>query len=383
VTGAFAASGLVAAATPAFALGAPALLVFSTQPAGAAAGTALTAQPVVTIEDAQGNVETTDNSGVALAITAGSGISGATLSGCSSTTVAGVATFSGCQVNDPGAGYTLTATDANDGGLDAVSNVFNVADAPPSFPDADVSYPNGAIVNFGGTDYVFAGGRAFGVPSASVLASVQEVDHAVIVSAPAGATAPTATTPRAGTLLFTSPVNANPTIYVVGTDGELHGFSTPAQYVGDGYDTALVVTVPSLGGLTVGSTVGAEGAAVTALATSADGAIVDSSGTFYVFAGGEAFGPLTSARLTELQEIDKAKVLSGSVGPAQTSAGVANGVLFSDLGPSGTATVSVSYGGSVFPFTSLAQLASDGYSGTAAVPTGTGNLTVVFPYSGS
>jgi len=243
-----------------------------------------------------------DTSGVALAITAGSGISGATLSGCTSTTVAGVATFSGCQLNDPGAGYTLTATDANDGSLEAVSNVFNVADAPAPFPDADVSYPNGAIVNFGGTDYVFAGGRAFGVPSAGVLASVQEVDHAVIVSAPAGVTAPTTTTPRPGTLLFTSPVNANPTIYVVGTDGQLHGFSTPAQYLSDGYDTALVVTVPDLGGLTVGSTVGVEGPAVTALATSADGAIVNSSGTFYVFAGGEAFGPLTSARLTELRD---------------------------------------------------------------------------------
>jgi len=302
MVGALASVGLVAAATPAFAVGAPALLVFSTQPAGAAAGVALTAQPVVTIEDAQGNVETTDTSGVALAITAGSGISGATLSGCTSTTVAGVATFSGCQLNDPGAGYTLTATDANDGSLEAVSNVFNVADAPAPFPDADVSYPNGAIVNFGGTDYVFAGGRAFGVPSAGVLASVQEVDHAVIVSAPAGVTAPTTTTPRPGTLLFTSPVNANPTIYVVGTDGQLHGFSTPAQYLSDGYDTALVVTVPDLGGLTVGSTVGVEGPAVTALATSADGAIVNSSGTFYVFAGGEAFGPLTSARLTELRD---------------------------------------------------------------------------------
>ena len=76
MVGALASVGLVAAATPAFAVGAPALLVFSTQPAGAAAGVALTAQPVVTIEDAQGNVETTDTSGVALAITAGSGISG-------------------------------------------------------------------------------------------------------------------------------------------------------------------------------------------------------------------------------------------------------------------------------------------------------------------
>ena len=93
------------------------------------------------------------------AITSGSGISGATLSGCTSTTMAGVAQFSGCQINDVGHGYSLTATDANDGGLTAVSGVFDVADAPFPFPDANLSYPNGAIVSFSGSDYVFAGGR--------------------------------------------------------------------------------------------------------------------------------------------------------------------------------------------------------------------------------
>ena len=375
--------GLVAAATPAFAVGSPARLVFSTQPAGATGGKALTAQPVLTIEDAQGNAEPTDISGVALAITSGSGISGATLSGCTSTTMAGVAQFSGCQINDAGHGYSLTATDANDGGLTAVSGVFNVADAPFPFPDANLSYPNGAIVSFGGSDYVFAGGRAFSVSSTSVLTAVERVDHAHLVTAPAGVAAPTQTTPRVGTLLFTSPVNGDPTVYVVGRGGRLHGFSTPHQYLGDGYDTALVVTVPSLSGLTVGSTVGVAGSAVTALATSADGAIVDSSGAFYVFAGGKAFGPLTTAQLMAVQKSDNARVLSGSVDLAQVRAAVANGVLFSEPGPSGPATVSVSYGGSGYPFTSMAQLATDGYSGTAAVSTGTGGLPLVFPYSGS
>ena len=111
-------------------------------------------------------------------------------------------------------------------------------------------------------------------------AAVQRVDHAHLVIAPAGVAAPTGTTPRTGTLLFTSPVSGDPTVYVFGTGGRLHGFSTPEQYVGDGYDTALVVTVPSLRGLIVGSTVGVAGSAVTALATSADGAVVDSSGGF-------------------------------------------------------------------------------------------------------
>ena len=102
-----------------------------------------------------------------------------------------------------------------------------------------------------------------------------------------------------------------------------------------------------------------------------------------MFAGGKAFGPLTSAQLMAVQKNDNARVLSGSVDLAQVGAAVADGVLFSELGPSGPATVSVSYGGSAYPFTSMAQLATDGYSGTAALSTGTGGLPLVFPYSGS
>ena len=108
------------------------------------------------------------------------------------------------------------------------------------------------------------------------------------------------------------PVNANLTMYVVGTDGELHSFSTPAQYLDDGYDTALVVTVPNLGGLTVGSTAGT---ALTALATSADGAIVDFSGTFFTFAGGKAFGIPTPAALAEVQKTNPASGASRLGGP--------------------------------------------------------------------
>ena len=89
-------------------------------------------------------------------------------------------------------------------------------------------------------------------------------------------------------------MNGNDTIYVVGTDGQLHGFATPKQFLGDGYDPALVTTVPNLGGLGVGSNAGTT---LTALATKADGAIVISSGTFYTFAGGKGFGIPTQAAL--------------------------------------------------------------------------------------
>ena len=197
-----------------------------------------------------------------------------------------------------------------------------------------------------------------------------------MLAAPAGAGAPTSVVPRAGVLVFTRPVNGNPTIYVVGTDGQLHGFATPSQFVHDGYDPALVVTVPNLGGLTTGSNAGTT---LTALATKSDGAIVNSSGTFYTFAGGKGFGIPTPAALQEIRKTNTAEELQGSVGSAATSSAIASGVVLSVAGP-----VYVSYQGTVYPFKTMTQLANDGYGGTAAVPTPhTGGLTVIFAYSGS
>ena len=206
--------------------------------------------------------------------------------------------------------------------------------APKPFPRANVSYPNGAIVTFGSTHYVFAGGRAFNA-SSSELAAVQKVDPAKVLAAPAGAGAPTSVVPRAGVLVFTKPVNGNNTIYVVGTDGQLHGFATPSQFVNDGYDPALVVTVPNLGGLTTGSNAGTT---VTALATKADGAIVNSSGTFYTFAGGRGFGIPTQAALLGIRKTNTAEELQGSVGTADTSTAIASGVVLSVASPSTSAT---------------------------------------------
>ena len=249
---------------------------------------------------------------------------------------------------------------------------------PAAFPHAWLSYPNGAVVNFAGQDYVFAGGRAF-VTTGKSFGAIEKVDHAKAMSAPVGATAPTTVTPRSGTLITTWPVTGDPTIYVAGTDGQLHGFSTSGQFAKDGYDAALVVTVPSLGDASIGSTAGAEGAAANALATRADGAVVSSSGAFYVFAGGRAFSVPSAAALAKLRAADPARTLSGSVGAADTRAVIAGGVLLTASG-----RVYVSYQGVLYPFKRMAQLLADGYAGTAAVPVpGTGGLSVVTSYSGT
>ena len=101
---------------PAFQLG------FTTSPGTTVAGDPFGTQPVVAIQDAGGNTVTSNTSTVSLAI--GTNPSGGTLSGCTGTTTAGVATFSGCKIDKPGNGYTLTASD---GTLQpGTSNAFNI-----------------------------------------------------------------------------------------------------------------------------------------------------------------------------------------------------------------------------------------------------------------
>jgi len=246
---------------------------------------------------------------------------------------------------------------------------------PPQFPDANVAYPDAAIVSFPGTLYVFAGGHAFGVASPTQAQAVEAIDDAGVVTAVGGAGVPT-TAAAPGTLVI---VYNNPTIYVVGTDGLLHGFATPAQFLGDGYDPADVITVPNYGHLSVGATAGSLGQLGNALATASNGALINSSGTFYVLAGGRAFGMGSVAALRGIEAADTARPLSGTVGPALTEGTIADGTLLTVSGE-----VYVSYGGDLYPFKSYAQLKADGYGGTPSLPVpNTGHLTVEFPYSGS
>jgi hypothetical protein len=110
--------------------GAPAQLVFTTQPGGGTAGQAWSTQPVIAIEDANGNVVTSDASTVTLSMQTNPAGAPAQ-SVCSASAVAGVATFSGCQINRAGTGYALTATDTTDS-LTAMSNSVNITAGAPS-----------------------------------------------------------------------------------------------------------------------------------------------------------------------------------------------------------------------------------------------------------
>ncbi len=248
------------------------------------------------------------------------------------------------------------------------------------FPRANITYPNGAIVSFARVYYVFAGGRAFRVPN-SALARLLRVDHARLIAAPAGSLAPTRTTPRAGTLLSTEALDGDATIYVVDPRGNLYGFANPAQFRSAGFDWATVVTVPSLRALNI-SAESAGAAGVTALTTSADGAIVDSNGVYYIFAGGKAFAFQNRSALSAARKTDGVRVISGTVTAAQMSVPIADGTLLGVSGRHGG--VYVSYGGDAYPLKSFAQLVADGYGGTAIMPVpDTDLLRILYQYSGS
>ena len=106
-------------------IGPPTKLAFVQGPSNTVAGAAMTPAVKVAVEDANGNIETSDNADqVSLAI--GTNPAGGTLSGGSAVTVAsGVATFSGLSINTAGTGYTLTAssTPAFSGATSATFNI--------------------------------------------------------------------------------------------------------------------------------------------------------------------------------------------------------------------------------------------------------------------
>lgn len=125
-------------------------LAFTTQPAGVTAGASFTAQPVLTVKDAYGNVATGYSNTVTLSIKSGTGPAGAALSGCTSSLSAGVITFSGCQVSLSGTGYQLNATDST---LTATSATFTAAGATTVNKTAAGTYT--LTVPAGATSFTF------------------------------------------------------------------------------------------------------------------------------------------------------------------------------------------------------------------------------------
>ena len=97
-------------------------LVFTQQPSNTTVGVDISPAVTVTIEDTGG---TTVDTSSTVAIAIGSG-SGGLHGSVSVTAFHGVATFSPLYIDTAGNNFTLTATDAADGGLTVNSNAFNI-----------------------------------------------------------------------------------------------------------------------------------------------------------------------------------------------------------------------------------------------------------------
>jgi len=130
--------GLPEAPSAAFAItaGAPAQLAFAVQPRATEAGAAIAPAVQVAAQDALGNTVPGFTGNVTVAITAGTGTGGATLSGVTAVNaVAGVATFSTLTIDligtqASGTGYTLSAVAT--GLVAATSDPFDVASGSAS-----------------------------------------------------------------------------------------------------------------------------------------------------------------------------------------------------------------------------------------------------------
>ncbi len=126
-------TGLTPATSATFSIivGPAAQLAFTAYPASPTV-TTLAPQPAVTVQDAGGNTVTSDNA-TAITLAIGTNPAAGTLActgGLSKTVTAGIASFAGCTINNPGTGYTLTADDGV-GGLALITGVaFNVAAGP-------------------------------------------------------------------------------------------------------------------------------------------------------------------------------------------------------------------------------------------------------------
>lgn len=109
----------------------PAKLAFIIQPGGAVAGSALSNQPAVAVQDASGNTINSSITSVKLTVTSGSGAAGANLFGPSTVNaVGGVARFNNLFMDKAGTDYTLTATSV--ALTPATSSPFSISPGAPA-----------------------------------------------------------------------------------------------------------------------------------------------------------------------------------------------------------------------------------------------------------
>ncbi len=163
---------VIASATP--------QLAFTSAPASGTTGVAFNVQPVVAVQDAGSQTQTAfPSTPVTLSKVSGPGTLSCT-GGTTVSTVNGVATFSGCSVNQPGT-YVIQATaagitTAQSGNLtvtDGPAPPTNVVINPISGPAVQLSWVNGSQSTIAFTVYRWKWNSAEGVVPVAVLPAAQ------------------------------------------------------------------------------------------------------------------------------------------------------------------------------------------------------------------
>ncbi len=350
--------------------GAPTKLAFVQGPSNAAAGAAITPAVTVAVEDANGNVETTDNATtVSLAI--GTNPGGGTLTGGSAVTVAkGIATFSGLSINTAGTGYTLTAssTPSRTAATSAAFNITGGSTGPPT-KLAFVQGPSNAAAGAAITPAVT-------VAVEDANGNVETTDNATTVSLAIG------TNPGGGTLTGGSAVTvakgiatfSGLSINTAGTGYTLTASSTPSRTAATSAAFNITPGAPTKLAFVQGPSNAAAGAAITPAVTvaveDANGNVetTDNATTVSLAIGTNPGG----GTLTGGSAVTVAKGIATFSGLSINTAGTGYTLTASST-PSRTAATSAAFnitGGSTGPPTKLAfvQGPSNAAAGAAITP---------------
>ena len=253
-------------------------LGFTTQPGGAAAGTALAAQPAVAVQDSTGLTVSSDNTTqVTLAANGGPGVLSCS-AGNTRVVTGGVASFSGCSVSQPG-NYTLQATSspaftpatstsvtigalpaAKLGFVTAVSAaVVNVAFSPA--PQVAVQDANGATITSDNSTVVTLGVGP-GSPGAIVCGSYSRTvvgGVATFAGCSVNASGASYTLRATSNPIYTQADSPSFSAGNFGPAAKLGFTAKPATgQAGTPFSTQFVVAVQDANGLTVGTDAGTQ-----------------------------------------------------------------------------------------------------------------------------
>ena len=170
-----------------------AVLSFTTQPGDADGGVALSAQPVLQVQNAAGEAVTGDPQRLALVLAPGVGTPGAVLScGTSNlvnTNAEGVATFAGCEVDRPGTYKLLAYAERDKVAGTSAAFTINAGDASAlQFSTEPVGGAAGGIAVQPVVAVVDAGGNTVTSSSAAVTLTVTGSSGATVTCSPTSTT---------------------------------------------------------------------------------------------------------------------------------------------------------------------------------------------------